>query len=215
MDHTSHSAIFNASRLSITVIGAGGIGAATCLALAKMGVPFFTIIDDDVVSDVNMPTQLHRLADLGRPKAEAVSDMISEFSDDIQSILCIEERVDANAIPLTDQIIISCVDSIQARQDIWKAVQGGRNQLYLEARMGAEVFQLHCVDPKDNVWYDRYVTSQSDAEIADVPCTSKATIYTAFLAAAMIADAVKKFITGQALAHKIVLNLTNNSLMEM
>ena len=57
-------------RRKVTVIGAGGIGAATCLALAKMGVPFFTIIDDDVVSDVNMPTQLHRLADLGCDMAQ-------------------------------------------------------------------------------------------------------------------------------------------------
>src|SRR5512142_363859 len=147
MDHTRHSAIFDASRLSATVIGAGGIGAATILALAKMGVPFFTIIDDDTVDDVNLPTQLHRLSDLGRPKAEAVADMISEFSDDLVSVETKHQRVDGSQV-MIDNIIISCVDSITARQNIWKEVQAGTNQLYLEARMGAEVFQLHCVDPK-------------------------------------------------------------------
>src|SRR5512146_2981180 len=131
MDHTRHSAIFDASRLSVTVIGAGGIGAATCLALAKMGVPFFSIIDDDIVSDVNMPTQLHRLADLGRPKPFAVADMIREYSDDLINVEVSTSRV-VGEEPLTDQIIISCVDSIQARQDIWRAVKAGRNQLYLE-----------------------------------------------------------------------------------
>jgi molybdopterin/thiamine biosynthesis adenylyltransferase len=214
LNHVRHAAIFDATRLSVSIIGCGGIGAATALAISKMGVPYVTLIDDDVVSEANLPTQLHKLSALGMPKVQAVAEMIAEFSDDLAVVDTQQRRIDGSE-PLSDQVIISCVDSIQARQDIWKSVQAGKCQLYLESRMGAEEFQLHCVDPKDAAWYDKFINSQSDADILDAPCTSKATFFCGMLAAASISAVVKAFIVGDQLPHKIAHNIPRYSLMEM
>ena len=52
MNHTRHMGIFQVpSTFSVTLIGAGGIGATTALTLAKMGVRILQIFDDDTVSE--------------------------------------------------------------------------------------------------------------------------------------------------------------------
>ena len=43
---------------SITVIGAGGIGAATVVALAKTGFEKITVYDFDKIEEHNLPNQL-------------------------------------------------------------------------------------------------------------------------------------------------------------
>ena len=50
----------------ITVIGAGAIGSATVVTLAKMGWSNITVYDEDDLADHNFPNQMSR-CDLRRP----------------------------------------------------------------------------------------------------------------------------------------------------
>jgi hypothetical protein len=52
---------------------------------------------------------------------------------------------------------------------------------------------------QDTAWYDFIVTNFSDDDVPTEPCTSKATIFTAFMAAGHIGRAVRMIVTG---AHK-------------
>ena len=126
MNNMRHSGIFSIyPSASVDIIGAGGLGATTALTLAKMGYRYMTIYDSDVVSEENTGTQLHKPSDIGTAKVLALALTIEEFSDDI-SINTMYERVTAET-RLYSPIVISAVDSINARKDIWKAVMAGKH----------------------------------------------------------------------------------------
>ena len=117
---------------------------------------------------------------------------------------------------LYGDIIISAVDSIWARQNIWQAVKRSAAGWYLDARMGSEVFQLYAVNlDGDTSWYDKALSEQSDATALEEPCTSKATIYTGFIGAGHLGSAVRKIITGRPLPHFTVHNILAASLLEV
>jgi len=195
MIHTRHMELFDVSNVSITLIGAGGIGATTALALAKMGVRFLNVYDGDTVDDVNLATQLHRLSDVGRPKVAALADVIAEFSDDTD-VWDHMERVD-HTTTLASQFIISAVDSITARKEIWQTVKYSKVRWYMDARMAAEEMHLFTVSMDDYGWYDQMLAGESETGVADVPCTMKATFYCALIAGGLIGSAVKNIVVGE------------------
>ena len=214
MDHTRHSALFDCSRFGVTLIGLGGIGAATALCLAKMGIRNFSLYDPDIVSAENMPTQLHLIKSHGVFKVHAVKDMLALFSDELVTVETWPERITASD-GLMDNMIISAVDSIAARKDIWEAVKRGKCLYYLEARMGAEQFQLNIVYHGDQKWYEDALNQDDDAFVPELPCTAKATMFTGFISAGIIGATVRKIASGEELPRKLVFDIFNNTLLEI
>jgi molybdopterin/thiamine biosynthesis adenylyltransferase len=200
----------------VTLIGAGGIGAISALALAKMGVRYIEVWDDDVVSDVNLPTQLHRIDDEGRPKVDALGAVLMSFSDEVQ-VDRHADRVGQDS-QLRANYIISAVDSITARKAIWEAVKRGVCSHYLDARMGAEVFHLHVVDmdsPETYAWYEQLLSGEDEGAVADLPCTQKATFYTACIAAGHIGNGVKRLAMGQDCPRMLIHDIQADSLITL
>jgi molybdopterin/thiamine biosynthesis adenylyltransferase len=214
LNHVRHSGIYDASLLSVTLIGAGGIGATTALTLAKMGVRQFEIWDGDTVSEENIATQLHKPAQIGVGKVYALAHTLGEFSDEIIRLDKFMGRVDEHST-ICDQIVISAVDSITARQDIWKAVVRGGFEWYLDARMAAEEFQLHIVDARDPTWYDKLITGEREEDVPDEVCTMKATYFCSQIASGLIGSTVRKIVTGLPVPHKIVFNIRNSVYLEL
>jgi len=193
MDHTRHSEIYDLSKMGVTLIGAGGIGAITGIAIAKMGISWIVIYDYDLVDDVNIPVQFHKYSDIGNSKAVSLAKSITEFTD-LEAIHPIEERVDQETM-LYGNVIISAVDSINARKGIWKAVNNSKAKFYLDARMSAQEFHLYCVDMSDDnavTKYNEIIINETDDGISDEPCTAKATTFTALFAAGHVCNALKR-----------------------
>ncbi|RPJ36198.1 MAG: hypothetical protein EHM35_08540 [Planctomycetaceae bacterium] len=215
MDHTRHAGIFDASRWPVTLIGAGGIGALTAITLAKMGVPYLKIYDPDAVSGVNIATQFYRHFDVERAKVDALRETVGQFADDVSvdvaasSIACFESSPE----DITNPIIISAVDSIHARQEIWEVVRCAPFRWYLDARMGAEVFQLYAVSGSETGWYDRLMLVQDDRNVPDEPCTAKATIYTACIAAGQIGLVLREIVTGSTPPKFMVHDIRSRSIV--
>lgn len=211
MDKTRFSGIFNASNLSVTLIGAGGIGAITGITLAKMGVGHLVVHDDDVVSEENIPTQFHPLSSVGNSKVISLQEQIAMYADETTVIAC-NTRI-AKSSEIFGSVVISAVDSIEARKDIWAALQKNRikPEYYLDARMGAEEFQLYAVNmQKDYSWYDNLLRTTFDSDIPDLPCTEKATFYCACVAAGIIGSTVRKIVTGVEPAKFITYNILSD-----
>lgn len=214
IDHTRHIGIYNAGHTGICLIGAGGIGALTSMTLGKMGVHGLSIFDDDIVDEVNIATQFHCVSDIGFNKVDAAGRNTRQFSDLTAKTFNVRVT-DTYILPVVD-IYISAVDTVASRQEIWKSVKNvshlaeGKRTWYLDARMGAEVFEMFVVNLNDQVWYDTGISNASDDDIPDLPCTSKATIYTACIAAGQIGVTVRRIMTGLQkpgfLHHHILLN---------
>ena len=201
----------DALETPIHIIGCGGIGSFTALAVAKLGCSRLHLHDDDRVEEHNVPNQLFRLADVGRPKVEALSEILEAFTGARPSPHV--HRVDMERF---QGIVISGVDSMSTRKNLWwKAIRHRAGiPLYLDGRLGAEVCRLYAIrpaDPDDIRCYEQ--TLYDDGQAAPLPCTAAAIIYTGFALASLIADHVKKFATGEPIAREIFYDLKTLTLV--
>lgn len=177
----------------ITVIGAGAIGSFVVLALSKMGFYDIVVYDFDKVSDANMSCQWFRTKDIGKPKVEALRELIREFTD--LEITSNDERFDGSQ--KLEGIVVSSVDSMKARALIWECVKNNEDVKWLiDPRMAAEYALSYVMNPhseKDQITYEK--TLYTDQNSVEEPCTAKATMYTATMIAGYVAKHVKDVLT--------------------
>ncbi len=192
------------SKLSVTLIGAGSIGSVTAVWLGKMGIRNLTVFDDDLIQDHNWSNQMYCEADIGRPKCEALEDIMEAFSGFIPRIV-LHRYSDQ---PLSE-VVISGVDSMASRKVIWKAVRvQPQVQLYLDARMGLETLMVYAVHPQvreDRVRYSQ--TLHSDESALQEPCTARTICYTPLMAASVLCNLVKRYINREPLPDKVIIDL--------
>jgi hypothetical protein len=191
-------------RYTVTVIGAGGIGSPTALALTKMGVEKLNIYDNDVIEKHNLPNQMYRISDIDKTKVEATKDICSDFSG-----VTINPFNEIFAAQQVHGIVVSGVDTMKSRADIWKRMKYNPSvNLYIDARMGAEVCKIHTINPchPDNIkWYEK--TLFPDEKASEELCTAKSVIYNTFIIAGLIASQVKKFARAQPFAREIIFDI--------
>jgi len=204
MDFSRQTDLVDAEALEtpITIVGCGGIGSFTALALAKMGCVHLTVYDDDLVEDQNIPNQLYRLGDVGQLKVERLADIIKSFTG--TGIDARPERVQGQRL---QGIVVSGVDSMEGRRRIWdRSIRFKAGvAAYIDARMGAEVSRLYTVRPADPDhvrFYER--TLYSDDEALQLPCTAQAIVYTGFGIASLVAGQVKRVAMGEAYKREII-----------
>lgn len=182
----------------IAIIGCGGIGSPTALALAKMGFPEITLIDMDVVETYNIPSQFHFSDCIGKPKAESLRDTIKAFMPNtiINTINtpATEENLDDHSI------IISAVDSMKSRSEIFKIVNKCYSmEHFIDGRMSAEAGLIYTI--KDFHTNEELIEQYkekclySDEEAVQDTCTAKAIIYNTLLIGGWIAATVKQIIS--------------------
>lgn len=110
----------------IVVVGAGGLGSPTILALSAAGVGHITVIDDDEVDGSNLQRQLlHRSVDIGRPKVESAVRAAGDLSP-TTVVTPVGERLDAsNAQRLLAgaDIIVDGTDTFATREAVAAAAE--------------------------------------------------------------------------------------------
>ena len=178
----------------ITVIGAGAIGSFTVLSLVKMGFTNIKVFDFDEVSMENMNCQWFRIKDIGKKKVFALQDLIKDFTD--HEIEVVADRFEAGTFALTG-IVISAVDSMAVRQNIWNAVKKSYAVEWLiDPRMASEYALQYVMNPHDVKDIESYEkTLYSDKDSVQERCTAKATMYTATMISGYVAKAVKDLVT--------------------
>jgi molybdopterin/thiamine biosynthesis adenylyltransferase len=198
-------------RQPVTVVGAGGIGSPTTLALAKMGCSRLTVYDPDVVEAHNLPNQLYRLEDVDRPKVEALSAIVQAFTG--VELTARRERVEAQRLR---GLVVSGVDSMDARRRIWQGAiryQAGV-PFYVDARMGAEVARVYSTrptDPDDVAAYE--ATLYDDDEATPDACTRQAIVYNVLAIAGLVANQVKKHVKGERVERELIFDLATLTLL--
>jgi hypothetical protein len=186
----------------ITVVGAGGIGAATVIALAKTGFENITVYDFDTIEEHNLPNQLLPMytfnqatggyeSYLGCCKVGALANLTEELTG-----------VDITDIPLryTDQplgeIVISAVDSLEARRQIWEQVTQSMDTLfYLDGRMAITSMDLYAIDMLNEEAVAKYEPTL-DGKPEELPCTARATTFNSFIIAGHLVALLVAYLNG-------------------
>src|SRR5690554_2378200 len=129
----------------IHIVGAGAIGSMTSITLAKMGFINQTVWDFDEVSIENLSNQGYRFKDIGRAKVEALQDIVFDYSN--HRIEIRKEKFEKQKL---SGIVISAVDSMAVRKQIWQSVKGSLLVDYLiDPRMSLEYALMYTMNPND------------------------------------------------------------------
>ena len=174
-----------------TVIGCGAIGRQVAIQLAAIGVPRLTLIDFDNVDLSNVTTQGFSKKDVGKSKVLAVADHITGSVDDVE-VVPIDDRYRPKY--LGDPAVFSCVDKIQVRELMWKAVQQ-KATFWVDGRMSGEVMRIIAIDVRsgeDRDYYPRTLFAADEAQGGR--CTAKSTIYTASIAGGLMVHQFTRFL---------------------
>jgi len=187
----------------VTLIGAGAVGSFSTMTMAKMGIGHLEVYDRDSVEPHNLPNQWYRLSDLGKSKVDALKAIMEAFSD----TEIVSHPGNFTAQPV-EGIVVSAVDSMDARLPIWKHIKASRNvSVYLDARMGVEVGRVLAVRPTDPLSVADYEAElYPSSEALQAPCTAKATVYCAAGLAAFVAAKVGKVILGRPYRSRFVVD---------
>jgi len=197
----------------IRIIGCGGIGSPTAIILAKMGFKRFVLMDDDTVEPHNLPNQFFPVEALGMLKVEALAIQILQFNPDVE-IEVVPERFTDDfkwPHPTPREIAIVATDTLKSRACVWWRCKNKPHiELYLDARMAAEQFEVHAVRPADLSDQRRYEATlfqgrapDSDRggrelrKPVDLPCTARAIAYNTFVLGGLVAHEVKKYVMNE------------------
>ena len=192
----------------INIIGCGATGSALAVILAKMGFGNMTVWDFDTVEAVNIGCQRHNVSDIGTNKALASKHAVNEasgFNIEAKDVAYTGERLQG--------IVISCVDVMSVRRQIWENTAAG--SFLVDPRMAATDFDLiTClVGSSDDKLYEP--TLFSDEQAVRVPCTMKSTMFCADLLAGFAAHEVFKFTTDKKVTKRLLWNGEANSLTDL
>lgn len=190
----------------VTIVGCGGIGSFTAHALAKLGIPSLTLVDFDVVEAHNIPNQLYDTSDLGHLKVERLAAFIEDTTH--AEVRSVDGQIgphgvvihsgpgEGSTLPLSG-IVISALDSMNARQMLWEQVRGQFGvSLLIDGRLGGQNIVVYTSIPVHMPDIEGYAaTLHSDEDGLDMPCTGRNVIDVGYAMAAIITRHVRQHIT--------------------
>jgi len=148
----------------VTIIGCGAIGSRLAVELTKLGVPSFTLYDDDTVSSHNICNQAFTNAQVGMSKVTATKELI--MANGCSDVAIAEEKFTNQ---FASGIVFLCVDSMSARKNIMKHLL--RDMLHvtrvIETRMGIDEVRCYDVDrQRYNLWLSRSDYGDEHVEVS-------------------------------------------------
>ena len=196
------------SKTAVTIIGVGAIGRQVALQLAALGVMEIQLIDFDDVEPHNVTNQGYRMSEVGQAKVSATTAAIAEVDPAIEVESIVDRFRTRQSI---NDTVFCCADSISSRSVIWNHLKN-RAEFWADARMLGEVMRvLTATDVDSRLAYGQTLFAQSEAYSGT--CTSRSTIYTANIAAALLVHQFTRWIRGLPLDNDASLNLLSSELV--
>lgn len=189
----------------VHIIGVGATGSWVAFLLAKMGVRNLHLWDFDKVETHNLPNQIFRLKDVGRPKVDALQEIIM---DSCGINVTTHNEVVTGETKLKG-IVFLLVDSMAVRKDIWQGALKFKLpvEFMIETRMAIDngrVYAIHPSRPRDiNFWEG---TLYSDEEAEDSPCTNRAISPTVAYIASLAVWKLIKFFNGEEFEKELIVS---------
>jgi hypothetical protein len=189
----------------VHVVGAGATGSYVAYLLAKMGVRNLHVWDFDDVETHNLPNQIYRLKDVGRPKVDALREIISDATG-IEITAHNEAVVGGTALK---GIVFLLVDSMNVRKDIWNGSLKFKFlvELMIETRMAIDNGRIYAIRPSRpadiKLWEG---TLYSDEEAEESPCTSRCIAPTVTYIASLAVWKLIKFFNGEEFERELIIS---------
>ena len=103
-------------RDRIHIIGCGAVGSTVAENLVRFGLTNLTLYDFDTVEAHNIANQMFRSIDIGKPKTQALAEILTEINPELPTNLKIEPE-GYHDQRLSGYVFL-CVDNIDLRREI-------------------------------------------------------------------------------------------------
>jgi hypothetical protein len=189
----------------VHIAGCGATGNMVAIQLAKMGVKNLHLWDFDEVKNHNLPNQMFRLKDVGRPKVEALAEIIEELT----GIIPTQHNEALLGGTKLAGIVFLLVDKMSVRKDIWQGSIRMKLQVefMIETRMAIDngrVYAIRPFNPGDiRMWED---TLYSDEEAEESPCTNRSIAPTVGLIASLAVWKLIKFFNAEDYERELIVS---------
>ena len=153
---------FQPDRFSerIHIIGCGSVGSVVAENLARFGITRMTLYDFDTVEPRNLANQMFTQDDVGRPKVEALADMLHRINPEIDNDLALVPKGYAGQ-KLSGYVFL-CVDNIDLRREIATA---NKSNAFIKGmfdfRTGLTDAQHYAADWKDMKMVQGFLNSMA------------------------------------------------------
>ena len=188
--------INNFHEYSFHVLGCGAIGSSAAIQLARSGATKFFLYDMDKVETVNIGVSQYDIRHVGCKKVDALEEIIIQINKDVD-ISTVHGEFKEYWYNGKKDIAILGFDTMNVRMEAVKILCANKQKplCIIDGRMGAEHYQQYIIskpdiDKYEKIWYD-------DDNMSTDPCNAKATSYCSNMSGSFIANAVRKFVTGQ------------------
>jgi len=199
--HARYSTVLDvesAKEHGILVIGAGSIGSWLVRALVRTGFENVTVMDFDVVDNVNVYPQGYALGDVGE-------DKVAALAEGVRATLGVIIKPDMDRFESKEQVpegtryIIPAVDSLAVRQLVFEqACLLPATELVLDARMGARHGSIHAAWMEDTEGvFERYPLTFDATGVSTLPCTERNTPFCGMMIGAALAGYVTSAFLGE------------------
>lgn len=175
MDLSRHISVFSPDNVKypIHIIGVGATGSFVAMELARMGCPVLNLYDFDDVEIHNIPNQYYDNNDLGKLKAEALSEKLKLINPNIvvnvhtSAVLPAEDEGHPGIDKMSGYVFL-LVDSMKVRKELWAAAKENKNIIHCwESRLGSDQARVYSLDMsvKD---FSKYEADFYDDDTAEV-----------------------------------------------
>lgn len=199
--------------VKIICVGAGVGGSWEIYCLCKMGVSNVEVYDGDSVEIANTPQQLYGIHDVGKPKVIALAERIKQ--DVGIDIITHNERVDENTeFDITgNTIILSQVDSIEARKIIYNKVKGYPVKI-IDGRIGGLGYVTYVVDCSNQTECENYEKTFEGTFVTNLSCGLRGIIFSAVNQVTEEVNIIKKILNGEPYPKAIRRDMNHYLLLE-
>jgi hypothetical protein len=200
-------------QTNILLVGCGGIGSWVALSLSRIG-HTITIFDGDDVDVTNVEGgQLFKYTDIGKNKAECVTDICRELGcvNAIYPVSGMYERSRG-----TENVVITGLDNMASRREVFmewkqevdykKSIGGNVDDwLLIDGRLLGELCEIICVQGNNEEQMRKYEEEFlfSDGEVEAEDCTTKSTTFSAMTIAGLITATLCNWLTNKKLGENL------------
>ena len=192
----SSELVNNLEDFTFHILGCGAIGSSAALQIARMGATQFCLYDMDKLEEVNIGVSQYIYNDINKPKVDALANHLRNIG--VFTVGTYHERFSEFYPQGENDIAILGFDSMASRLQAVEAlfsIPGVKPLYIIDGRMGAEHYQQYVFDKPTASKYKK--TWYSDESGNPEPCNAKATSYCSNLSGSMIANTIRKLVTGQ------------------
>lgn len=163
-----HEEVFSPTAFGnkrVDVIGAGATGSRIALSLAKLGVSNLHVWDFDTVESHNITNQAFRLTDIGKPKVEALAEIVKEATG--LEIVQHPEKVDGTQ--KLAEVVFVLTDTMASRKEIFEKGLKLKpwTKIFFETRMGIADGRIYSVNPLKPTEYKAYADTLYEDEVSE------------------------------------------------